>query len=205
MSRYQTEEQRSTATIKRIDVIMMVAIGSNAEDLRIVKPLATAMFLGDQAAAAVLNDWCLEREIEGGSARIHWLMSAPTEFQSSITLAVLNRSTTEENWPRLVMMQGPYYQSVFREAKRQLLIHKHAPYARVVKAQSYASVQRDEVLIDLIWRPMNRRRPTTHHRLTEWRCRCNAAGCVPLSIGQAKPASNQAEIVFRAQPTTEEK
>lgn len=177
---------------------VILDIGTTPEERRAIIGLMEDMVLakpGQYDAASVLNDWCLERGYEGGSAQLHWLTSSPSPFQKNITLAVLNRATSRANWPHLIARCGSHYESVFREATRQLLIHKHAPYVRVISPNAQTSPKHDEALLDLYHHRSGTRKKEVAAAVS-WRCRCDALGCVPLSIGRAAPTPNINSLTF---------
>jgi hypothetical protein len=126
----------------------------------------------DPAAAAVLNDWCLERGRVGGSAWLVWELHGPTKYQRQVTQFVIGRETVSANYPE-TPERPPDFSSAFREAQRQLQIHKHARWVRVVTPSAMQAPQGTEALIDRSYT----------QRGDALRTRCKMPDCLQESLG----------------------
>lgn len=146
----------------------------------------------------ILDTWIAE-ETSWPVARDLWLLTKPTEFQQRITLMVVGRGSVAEHYKDGNI---PSFLSSFAEAKRQLTIHPHALWARVIERDQQTSPRGDEVLIDHMRSPnrmardvekvtvlsrgrYRRRSPDEQAARSEemvsvvpMRARCNEPGCI---------------------------
>lgn len=150
---------------------------------------------GDAKAREVLNDWCLEEERSGGAAWLLWEASKPTDYQKTVTRLVIGRETVPENYRRLPVMAKEMlttsdhaFPTFFREAKRQLMLHRHAPWVRIVTPNAMQAPRGSEVLMD--W--------SFHRGQEAVRSRCNVIGCLNESIGAVakQPKHEGTEALF---------
>lgn len=151
-------------------------------DWRHVRELVEQAHAGDEHARGVLNDWCLEEGRPGGASWLLWSASKPTDYQKTVTRLIIGRETVPENYAPLPIQGSGLtmlttndhaFPTFFREAKRQLELHTHAPWARIVTPNAMQAPRGAEVLID--W--------SFYKTCEAVRSRCNVQGCLNESIG----------------------
>lgn len=134
----------------------------------------------DQDARLVLEDYCKENDIRGGSARLRWLDTGPTLFQIDRTLFVVGHETTADSYrenedgARL----GFGYAYWLRGARPWLDLHPTAKWVRCIRAEGQYKPAEGEILLV-------RRRYLSHfgeQGALEARCGLDACRC---PVGEA--------------------
>lgn len=134
----------------------------------------------------VLDDWIEEQtwDVVGDL----WLATKPSKFQLGITLAVVGSRTTENQLSHALLNSSEDFDaaarsvaathSIFVEARRQLGIHRHAKWVRVIAHDSQTSPRGDEVMLDSSYQTFK-----ADDIGQVLRARCAVAGCLMLSYG----------------------
>lgn len=128
----------------------------------------------------VLDDWIEEQP--WNVAQDLWLATNPTPFQRKITTIAIGKGTSIAQLKAVMVGDEDDAPHVLAEARRQLLIHHHAKWVRLIHQYAQTGPKGDEVVLDMHGRPM--------HELADkvvvclhLRARCNVPGCVIFSTG----------------------
>lgn len=168
-----------------------------------IKPVLQLLSSPSDEANQVLNDWIEEQTWD--VARDLWMATKPSPFQQKITVLTIGRnvglSMTEIEYaitgktPHLYDSSGGFIgvehaaAMILAEAHRQLAIHKHARWVRLILDDAQTPARHDrEVLLDFNASAVS----DIAENVIGFRARCSAQGCVMLSYGtQCLPAEQR--------------
>jgi hypothetical protein len=153
-------------------------------------PLRDLLGSTDPHDRIVLDDW-IESQEWNVAAEL-WLLTKPTDFQSRITIMVVGRGTHLGHYPDLKprLRAGHRHRyrtdreleiiirSMLAEAKRQLTIHRHAHWVRVIEDAVATTPQGEEAMLDVSGMP-----DLGEARVVTMRTRCEVPGCVISCTG----------------------